>query len=401
MTTFASIFERGSELIEMGNAKASFLHLPALRNFVAAIFLTTSLGAFASEPAPGHEAHEEKSFNAGDYIIHHIADAHSIHLFGKESEGIPEVSIPLPVLLWTDNGLTAFMSSAFHHDTEGRVVVEANGQRFVNFHEKILYATETPDEHGSYAAIDHDTHKPVGPAPMDFSITKTVFGMLLIMVLMVIVFMSVAKAYTRREGQAPTGLQNFLEPLILFIRDEVAVPSIGKKKADKFMPFLLTVFFFIWMSNMLGLIPFIGGFNVTGTMGVTLVLALFVFILTSINGNKHYWGHLFNPPGVPGGIKLILVPIEILGMFIKPSVLMIRLTANITAGHIAILAFVSLILIFNTLLGSVAGYGMGVFSTAFMIFMFFLELLVAFLQAYVFTLLAALYFGDATHEAHH
>jgi F-type H+-transporting ATPase subunit a len=398
MTTFASIFERGSELIEMGNAKAFFLHLPALRTLVAAILLTTSFGAVASEPAG---THEEESFNAGEYIIHHIADAHSIHLFGKESEGIPEVSIPLPVILWTDNGLAVFMSSAFHHDTEGRVVVEANGQRFVNYHEKILYANDAPDEHGSYASIDHETHKPTGAAPLDFSITKTVFGMLLIMVLMVFIFISVAKAYTRREGQAPTGLQNFLEPLIIFIRDEVAVPSIGKKKADKFMPFLLTVFFFIWMSNMLGLIPFIGGFNVTGTMGVTLVLALFVFIITSINGNKHYWGHLFNPPGVPGGIKLILVPIEILGMFIKPSVLMIRLTANITAGHIAILAFVSLILIFNTLLGSVAGYGMGVFSTAFMIFMFFLELLVAFLQAYVFTLLAALYFGDATHEAHH
>ncbi len=385
----------------MGNAKASFLHLAALRNIVTAIFLTTFLGAFASDSASGHDAHEEESFNAGDYIIHHIADAHSIHIFGKESEGIPEVSIPLPVLLWTDNGLAAFMSSAFHHDTEGRVVVEANGQRFVNYHEKILYATETPDEHGRYAAIDHETHKPIDAVPLDFSITKTVFGMLLIMALMVVVFMSVAKAYTRREGQAPTGLQNFLEPLIIFIRDEVAVPSIGKKKADKFMPFLLTVFFFIWMSNMLGLIPFIGGFNVTGTIGVTIVLAMFVFIITSVNGNKHYWGHLFSPPGVPFGIKLILVPIEVLGMFIKPSVLMIRLTANITAGHIAILAFVSLILIFNSLFGSIAGYGMGVFSTAFMIFMFFLELLVAFLQAYVFTLLAALYFGDATHEAHH
>lgn len=398
MTTFASIFERGSELIEMGKARALFTHLQALRILVAAILLTGSLGASASEQAG---THEEESFNAGQYIIHHIADAHSIHLFGKESEGIPEVSVPLPVILWTDNGLAVFMSSVFHHDTEGKVVVEANGQRFVNYHEKILYANDAPDEHGSYANIDHETHKPTGAAPLDFSITKTVFGMLLIMVLMVFLFISVAKAYTRREGQAPTGLQNFIEPLIIFIRDEVAVPSIGAKKADKFMPFLLTVFFFIWMSNMLGLIPFIGGFNVTGTMGVTLVLALFVFIITNVNGNKHYWGHLFNPPGVPGGIKVILVPIEILGMFIKPSVLMIRLTANITAGHIAILAFVSLILIFNTLLGSAAGYGMGVFSTAFMVFMFFLELLVAFLQAYVFTLLAALYFGDATQEAHH
>lgn len=385
----------------MGNAKASFFLLPALRILVAVFLPLAPLSGLAAEPEHGHGSHEEESFNAGDYIIHHIADAHSIHLFGKESEGVPEVSIPLPVILWTDNGLTAFMSSAFHHDTEGKVVVEANGQRFVNYHEQILYAADAPDEHGSYAVVDHDTHKPVGTAPIDFSITKTVFGMLFIMVIMFFVFTRVGKAYQRREGQAPSGIQNALEPLILFIRDEVAVPSIGAKRADQFLPFLLTVFFFIWMSNMLGLIPFIGGFNITGTIGVTIVLALFVFIITSVNGNKHYWGHLFNPPGVPFGIKCILVPIEVLGMFIKPSVLMIRLTANITAGHIAILAFVSLILIFNSLFGSIAAYGMGVVSTAFMIFMFFLELLVAFLQAYVFTLLAALYFGDATHEAHH
>jgi F-type H+-transporting ATPase subunit a len=347
-----------------------------------------------------HELEAEEGFKAGDYIIHHISDSHSIHFFGKESEGIPEVSIPLPVILWTNNGLSVFMSSAFHHDTEGKVVVETNGQRFVNFHDKIMYANATPDHHGSYAEVD-EKHKPVGDMPIDFSITKTVFGMLMIMVIMFLVFRSVAKSYTRREGQAPTGLQNAIEPLILFIRDEVAIPSIGAKRAPQFMPFLLTMFFFIWLSNMLGLVPFLGGFNVTGTIGITIVLAGFVFILTSINGNKHYWGHLFNPPGVPLGIKFILVPIELLGVFIKPSVLMIRLTANITAGHISILAFVSLILIFSQMMGTGMGYGVGVFSVAFMIFMFFLELLVAFLQAYVFTLLAALYFGDATHEVHH
>lgn len=352
--------------------------------------------------ASGADDHaEEGEFNAGDYIIHHIQDAHSIHFFGDEKEGIFEFSIPLPVILWTDNGLTVFMSSAFHHDTEGKEVVEANGQRFVNFHEKILYATDVPNQHGAFADIDDETHKPIGPQPIDFSITKSVFGMLLIMILMILMFRGVGKRYTNGKGKAPRGLQNALEPLILFIRDEVAIPSIGAKKADKFLPFLLTVFFFIWMSNMLGLVPFLGGFNVTGTMGVTLVLAAFVFLIVSFNGNKHYWGHIFNPPGVPIGIKAILIPIEILGVLIKPSVLMIRLTANITAGHIAILAFVSLILIFTNMMGSAMGLGVGVFSTAFMIFMFFLELLVAFLQAYVFTLLAALYFGDATQEAHH
>jgi F-type H+-transporting ATPase subunit a len=192
-----------------------------------------------------------------------------------------------------------------------------------------------------------------------------------------------------------------MEPLILFIRDEVAIPSIGSAaKADKFMPFLLTSFFFIWIANMLGLIPFIGGFNVTGTISVTLVLATIVFIITTVKGNKHYWKHILNPDGVPLPIKFILVPIEFASIFIKPAVLMIRLTANITAGHIIILSFVSLVLIFAQN-GIGAEIGVGIGSVLFMIFMFFIELLVAFLQAYVFTLLAALYFGDATQEAHH
>lgn len=367
-------------------------------SFLSAFFFLAALGfapatALATEPAQeehADHAHGEKEpFNAGEYIIHHIADAHSIHLFGDHAEGIPEVSIPLPVILWTDNGLKVFMSSAFHHDDEGKVKVDiGNGQSVVNYHEKILYAG------------DHETHAAIGPQPFDLSITKSVFGMLLMMALTVILFRAAAKGYKKRPGQAPTGIQNALEPLILFVRDEIAIPSIGEKKAQKFLPFLLTVFFFIWLCNLLGLVPFLGGFNITGTLGVTLVLAAFVFIITSINGNKHYWGHILWPPGVPLPIKLILVPVEIAGLFIKPIVLMIRLTANISAGHIVILAFVSLVLMFGE--QSVGlGYGVGVGAIAFMVFMFFLELLVAFLQAYVFTMLAALYFGDATHDAHH
>lgn len=342
---------------------------------------------------------EEKGFEAGKYIIHHVADSHSIHLFGDEEEGIPEVSIPLPVILWTDNGLTVFMSSKFHHDEEGTVVAEANGQRFVNYHDKIVYATAEANEHGAFVNIDEDHHV-IGEAPLDFSITKSVFGMLLIMTLMTWLFVSVGRSYNRRKGQAPSGLQNAMEPLILFVKDDVIVPSIGAKKADKFVPFLLTTFFFIWMCNILGLVPFLGGFNITGTLGVTAVLAAFVFIITSVKGNKHYWGHILWPPGVPLPIKFILVPIEVVGVFLKPLVLMIRLTANITAGHIVILAFVSLVIIFGQNSAGL-GYGVGVGAVAFMVFMFFLELLVAFLQAYVFTMLAALYFGDATQDAHH
>ncbi|MBL0314443.1 MAG: F0F1 ATP synthase subunit A [Flavobacteriales bacterium] len=249
---------------------------------------------------------------------------------------------------------------------------------------------------GKDASHEHFEGTPV----IDFSITKSVLGMLLMLALVVFIFVKMAKAYEKRKGMAPKGMQNLLEPLVLFIKDEVAIPALGKKRAQKFLPFLLTVFFFIWACNMLGLIPFLGGFNITGTLSITLVLAAIVFVITTVNGNAHYWGHIVWPPGVPLPIKFILVPIELLSVFIKPAVLMIRLTANINAGHIIILAFTSLIFIFGEK-SQAAGYGVGVFATAFMIFMYFIELLVAFLQAYVFTLLAALYFGDATQEHHH
>jgi F-type H+-transporting ATPase subunit a len=240
---------------------------------------------------------------------------------------------------------------------------------------------------------------PVPAAVVDLSITKSVMGMLVMMALMLLIFVSVARSY-KGEQRPPKGLANFFEPLIIFIRDDIAVPSLGNR-SDKFLPFLLTIFFFILFSNLLGLIPFIGGFNITGTIGVTLVLAVFVFILTTINGNRNYWGHMLWPSGIPFLVKLILVPIEVLSMFMKPTVLMIRLTSNVSAGHIIILSFVSLVFIFKQDFGAAAGHGIGIVSVAFMVFMYFLELLVAFLQAYVFTLLAAIYFGEATQEAHH
>lgn len=345
----------------------------------------------------GHDAHagheHEEEFVAGEFIIHHIADAHDIHLFG-------EVHIPLPVLLYLgDEGFRFFMSSAF----------EGHGHGDKNFEDEggiayVLHAEDGVSPSGESYTSGSITASKGGSqlSIFDFSITKSVFGMLVILALMVWMFIGVARQYQKNPGQAPKGLANALEPLVLFIRDEIAKPSIGDK-ADRFMPFLLTVFFFIFFCNLLGLVPFIGGFNVTGTMGITIVLATLVFLLTNLSGNKHYWGHLFWPPGVPLPVKFILVPIEVFGILMKPAVLMIRLTANISAGHIIILAFTSLIFIFGEGGEAVAaGSGIGVFSTLFMIFMYFLELLVAFLQAFVFTLLAAIYFGDATHEpAHH
>lgn len=337
---------------------------------------------------------EKEKFDAGKMIIHHISDMHEIHLFG-------DVAIYLPVILYTDNGVKIFSSSNLYHNKhefvnpEGEKDYYYEHDGFVMFHEHIYAAAD-----GGGLSLNPETGAVNNASVLDFSITKTVAGIFLTSILLFLIFGSVARGYKKRQNSAPKGIQSFMEPLILFIRDEVAIPSIGAKKADRFMPFLLTTFFFIWIANILGLIPFIGGFNITGTLSVTMVLALIVFIITSFNGNKHYWGHILWPPGVPFPIKLILVPIELAGIFIKPLVLMIRLTANITAGHIIILAFVSLVLIFGEM-SATAGYGVGVGSILFMVFMFFLELLVAFLQAYVFTLLAALYFGDATQEAHH
>jgi F-type H+-transporting ATPase subunit a len=205
---------------------------------------------------------------------------------------------------------------------------------------------------------------------------------------------------TKNRGKAPSGLQSWIEPLVVFVRDDVAKPSIGEKRYEKFMPFLLTVFFFIWINNLLGLIPiFPGGANLTGSISVALVLAAFTLVITFVVANKHYWQHVFAMPGVPIPVLIILTPIEILGLFLRPFVLMIRLFANITAGHIIALAFFSLIFIFGEMHAGL-GFGVSILSLVFTVFMGALELLVAFLQAYVFTLLSAIYFGAAVDEGH-
>jgi len=389
-------------------------HTP-IRSFVLTVLAAVAAWGFVSAQDHGHGAHDahveagdhgheghhaedhaeghaEEEFKAGEFIVGHIADAHDIHLWGH-------THIPLPVILWSSEGLDVAMSSSFvaeggHHGHADRTYhSEATG---------VHYTMHGAEKHEGGQTILAGSITAEGVDVLDLSITKSVFGMLLIMVFMLWLFGSIARSYKKRGTVAPTGMANALEPLIIFIRDEVAKPAIGKH-ADKYLPFLLTVFFFTFFSNLLGLIPFIGGFNITGTLGITLVMATLVFLITNLTGNKHYWGHVLWMPGVPAGVKaLILTPIEVIGLFLKPTVLMIRLTANITAGHIIILAFTSLIFIFGK--GgeeAVAGMGIGVFSTAFMIFMYLLELLVAFLQAFVFTLLAALYFGDAKQEAHH
>lgn len=367
---------------------------------IACMFFAGHSAVFAqSNPDEGEATHQEadsqkESFDAGEMIMHHIKDAHEIHVIG-------DFAIYLPVIIYDNGSFKVFSSSHFYHNEKELTNTEGDSEHYYTYGDYVMYHEHiyTANAEGG-VTLDAETGEATNASVLDLSITKSVAGVLLTCVLLILIFMSVARGYKKRRGSAPKGLQSFMEPLILFIRDEVAVPSIGERKADRFMPFLLTVFFFIWTANILGLIPFIGGFNITGTIAVTMVLAAIVFIITSFSGNKHYWGHILWPPGVPLPIKLILVPIEFAGIFIKPLVLMIRLTANITAGHIILLAFVALVLIFGE--SSVAtGYGVGVGSVLFMVFMYFIELLVAFLQAYVFTLLAALYFGDATQEAHH
>ena len=357
--------------------------------FIASILLFLSFTAFAYDPdhktsqetAVSNNEHAKKGFDAGKLITEHISDSYGWHLWG---EGHNSVSIPLPVILYANKGLDIFMSSAFHHGTED--VIAKNTYRLAENKIKII----------SEGVVDEEASAKI----IDLSITKNVASLLISALLLLWIFLSVAKSYKNRVGKAPKGLQSFIEPLIMFVRDDVAKPAIGHKY-EKFMPYLLTVFFFILINNLMGLVPFApGGANLTGNIAITAVLACFTLLIIVINSNGHYWRHIFAMPGVPIPVLIILTPIEILGLFLRPFVLMIRLFANITAGHIIGLAFFSLIFIFGEI-STGAGLGVSLLSVAFTVFMGFMELLVAFLQAYVFALLSAMYFGAAIEEGHH
>lgn len=351
--------------------------------FLLFIFCSLSVASVSA----GEEHSGEKKFDPGKMITEHIADAHDWHLWG---EGDHAVSIPLPVIIYSaDRGVSVFMSSKFHHGHQVH-----NGFKL---EENKVVATNEMEGDAHTATINEEATAGL----WDFSITKNVVSLFISCILMVFMFISVAKAYNARPGQAPKGFQGLMEPLVIFVRDDIAKSSIGEKKYKKFLPYLMTVFFFIWLNNLLGLIPiFPGGANLTGSISITLTLALITFIIVLINGNKHYWHHIFAMPGVPGWVLFLLTPIEILGVFLRPFVLMIRLFANITAGHIIALSFFSLIFIFGEM-STGAGIGSAIFSIAFTVFMTCLELLVAFLQAYVFTLLSAIYIGAAVEESNH
>jgi F-type H+-transporting ATPase subunit a len=353
-------------------------------------FLTVSLSANAQVDTAHHEqeVHEEtakeKKFDIGKFALHHISDSHSWHVIG-------DTYIGLPVILYANGKVVTFNSNDFNHDDDAKVVVEKGGQRFVKFHEKIYYASEAANDHGQFVALNKDHHAE-NARPLDLSLTKNACTLLLSVVVLLVVFLNVAKGYRVNKGKSPKGLQSWMEPIILFVRDDIAKPNLGHKY-ERFMPYLLTVFFFIWFNNMLGLVPFLpGGANLTGNIAVTMVLALATFFITVFNGNKYYWKHIFMPD-VPWWMYIVMVPVELFGIFTKPIALMIRLFANITAGHILVLSLICLVFVFNSLY-------IAPVSIAFAVFIGAIELLVAFIQAFIFTILSALFIGMAIEEHH-
>jgi len=328
-----------------------------------------------------------------DYILHHIKDSHDFHFFSytNDANERKHFGFPLPVILWTSNGVTAFMSSEFHHNDDGHVIVEKNGLKFAKIHSKI-YELEAGATEVSFDETHHATN---ASKVLDFSITKSVFGILLVGLLMLFGFSSLARQY--KNNTIPKGLGRVLEPLVIYVRDEIARPNIGEKKYRKFTGYLLTVFFFIWILNLLGLTPL--GFNVTGQIAVTAALAIFTLVIYTFSGNKDYWMHILWMPGVPYLIRPVLAIIELAGAFlIKPFSLLVRLFANISAGHIVVM---SLIAIMVTMKESMGAVGSTALSFILSFFITLIEILVAFLQAYIFTMLSALFIGMAVAEHDH
>lgn len=375
--------------------------------------------------------HEDKNvFNPGKTAFHHISD--------QNVYSIGPLQLPLPVIAYNHGGggVDIFSSGKFHADYHG--IGSSAYNRFVLYEGAIrkiqdpsfpdglvelghhrIYVKQLPDDKGTlrdvvFVCYNNKEWRADNKSTLDgglfgggitsftdLSPTKNVVSMFIVFLFLVWMLRKVAKAYETRKGQAPTGLQGLIEPIFIFIQDEVAKPFLGHKW-QKFLPFLMSIFFFILGLNLFGQVPFFGGSNVTGNLSFTLVMALIAFIITNINGNSHYWGHIFNMPGLPAPMKLIITPVEIMGLFIKPLTLMLRLFGNMTAGHMVIVIFVGLIFIFGQNgTNPAAGWGMTIGSGLLTLFMMAIELLVAFIQAFVFTILTASYIGASTEDAHH
>ncbi len=332
------------------------------------------------------DANVIEKFDPTEVIEHHISNAHVWHIISwGEGEHKTEIEIPLPVILISEGKFHFFLYSRFDHHTK---IAEDKGSYFL-YHHGVIYNTDAQGH------VDEDENGHViNSKPWDFSLTKNVWSMWMSILILLGLFIYIAKRYNG-SPKRPHGVQSFFEPIILFIKDDIIVDQIGKEKAHKFVPYLLTLFFFIWINNMIGLVPFFpGGSNFTGNISVTMVLAIITFLMTNINGSKSYWKHTLLAPGIPSVVKIILIPVEIIGLFTKPFALMIRLMANITAGHIIIISLVSLIFILQNVWVSPA-------SIALSVVMSVLELFVALLQAYIFTLLSALFIGMSVQSEEH
>lgn len=344
----------------------SIFFSPAKRFFP---FLVLFFSFFSNALAVAQEGHEtaaeeahENTFSPSDVILHHVMDDHVWHLWDHGG------TIFLPVIVYSgDRGLDLFSSRNFYDE----------------HHSKVAY--------DGYVLDDHDHILLNGKSVLDLSITKNVAMLLINATLMVFVFVAVAKGYKRNKGKAPSGIQSFLEPVIVFVRDEIVKPNIGHHY-EKYMPYMLTLFFFILFGNLLGLLP--GAANLTGNIAVTLTLAVITFIITNVKGNKEYWSHIFWTPGVPLPLRIVILPVEIIGIFTKPFSLTVRLFVAITAGHIVLLSLISLAFIFQSV-------AVGFVSSLIVLFINLIELLVAGIQAYVFTLFSSLYIGMATAEHDH
>ncbi|QJP33839.1 F0F1 ATP synthase subunit A [Nonlabens sp. Ci31] len=375
------------------------------RAYLKTAFFTLIFSAFATAQAQDqigdYAFDKEVGSNEGkvntkeeidSYIDHHLKDAHDFHLFSytDDTGERNHVGFPLPVIVWSSEGPKAFMSSKFHHDDDGKELVRAGDATFTQLHSKIYEL-----ENGATSINFDEEHHPTNAHRVfDMSITKSVFGLILIGLFMLLVFGGLAKQYKNKS--IPTGFGRVLEPLVLYVRDEIAKPNIGEQKYRKYMGYLLTVFFLIWIGNLLGLTPF--GFNITGQIAVTVCLALFTFIIVQFSGNKDYWKHIFWMPGVPILMKIALIPIEIIGLLTKPFSLTVRLFANITAGHVVVMGLIALMITLKAQFGMVGSTGLALFLT---LFLSVIELLVAFLQAFIFTMLSALFIGMAVAEHDH
>lgn len=347
--------------------------------YLTLTMLISTATLFAQHADDDHATatHNDNEFTATEFILDHIADSHEWHILTTPSG--KHVSVYLPVIIFSKH--TGFHLFSSRHISHGH---SHNG----------FFVADEGDQKGRIIEKTAEKEGELYYMPLDFSITKNVAAMMVAVAIGLWLFISLARSYGKTGVSEPRGIQGLLEPIIMFVKEDIAIPNMGEDKHEKYLPYLLTVFFFILINNLLGLIPFFPfGANVTGNIAVTFVLASFTFLVTQFSGNRQYWRHVFATPGVPFWLLPVMMVVEMIGLIAKPFALMVRLFANITAGHIIILGLISIIFIFKTL-WVLPG------AALFVLFMDCLELLVAFLQAYVFTLLSALFIGIAVEEHH-